>query len=126
MSFSKYKKSGTQTPLVTQASTSIASKLSAMAASAASANVNSEGANADISLPVRGDATETISMPPLVAELAKQRAGLKNDVFGLIQEPLKRLQTHLKLLKCVVCVLPGAVCSPHSPGVAKIWYFFGI
>lgn len=45
MSCSKHKKSGTQIPVVTRASTSIASKLSAMAANAAPANVNIEDAN---------------------------------------------------------------------------------
>ena len=104
MSFSKHKKSGTQTPFATRASTSIASKPSAMAASAAPVNVNSDGANAnaEVSLHVRGDATDTISMPQLVAELAKQRAGLKNDVSGLIQESLKPLQTAMDALRDTV------------------------
>ncbi len=62
-----------------------------MAANAASANVNSEAAN--VSLPVQKDATDTISMSQLVAELAKQRAGLKDDVSALIHESLKPLQT---------------------------------
>ncbi|CAJ1078919.1 hypothetical protein JOB18_026567 [Xyrichtys novacula] len=76
-----------QTPVATRASTSIASKLSAIAASVAPANVNSKVAytNANVGLPVQGDATDTISMSQLVAELVKQRAGLKDDVSGLIQ-----------------------------------------
>ncbi|KAG7458357.1 hypothetical protein JOB18_005825 [Solea senegalensis] len=75
-----------------------------MAASAAPVNVTSEGANAnaDAGLPVRGDATDTISMSQLVAELAKQRAGLKNDVSGLIQESLKPLQTTMDALRDTV------------------------
>ena len=116
MSFCKHKKSGTQTPVATQASTSIASKLSAMAASAAPAYVNSDGANAnaDVSLRVRGDATDTISMPQLVAELVKQRAGLKNDVSGLIQESLKPLQTAMDALRDTVGSFQARLAATES------------
>ena len=87
-----------------------------MAASAAPANVNSDGANAnaDFSLPVRGDTIDTISMPQLVAELAKQRAGLKNDVSGLIQESLKPLQTAMDALRDTVGSFQARLAATES------------
>ncbi|KAJ3605997.1 hypothetical protein NHX12_028040 [Muraenolepis orangiensis] len=82
MSSSKLKKNSAQTPTITRASTSIAGKLSAWA------STSNDGEDATGSLPAT---TETISMKQLVAEQAKQRAGLKEDVSHLIQESLKPL-----------------------------------
>ena len=53
----------------------------------------------DASSPARGDSTDTISMSQLVAELSKQRAGLKDDLSELIQESLKPLQTTMDVLQ---------------------------
>ena len=101
MSNSKSKKTNVQTPAATQASTSIASKLLAIAANAASANTPANSEDANVSLPARGT-TDSISVSQLVAELAKQRAGLKHDVSELIQESLKPLQTAMDALRDTV------------------------
>lgn len=101
MSNSKHKKNnvgGAQTPAATRGNTSIASKLLAMAGNAATSNSN----DASASSPARGDSTDTISMSQLVAELSKQRAGLKDDLSGLIQESLKPLQTTMDVLQKTV------------------------
>ncbi|KAJ3602406.1 hypothetical protein NHX12_030161 [Muraenolepis orangiensis] len=93
MSSSKLKKNSAQTPTATRASASIAGKLSAWA------TTSNDGEDAAGSLPAT---TETISMKQLVAELAKQRAGLMDDVSHLIQESLKPLETAVGALRDTV------------------------
>lgn len=93
MSNSKLKNSNAQAQVSTRASTSLAGKLSTMAAAA-----NSGGA---AGLPAQ-EVAGTICMEQLVAELAKQRAGLKDDVSCLIQESLKPIQTAMNALRDTV------------------------
>ncbi|KAJ3606419.1 hypothetical protein NHX12_025940 [Muraenolepis orangiensis] len=93
MGSSKLKKNSAQTPTATRASASIAGKLSAWA------TTSNYGEDATGSLPAT---TETISMKQLVAKLAKQRAGLKDDVSHLIQESLKPLETAVGALRDTV------------------------
>lgn len=74
---------------VTRSCATLASKLAVMA-------VNDANSNKDTP---EKDNTDNLSMTQIISELAKQRASLKVDMAGLIQDSIRLLQTSLDTLR---------------------------